>query len=451
MGHSSMLSSKLAEFIDGVRCEDLPRETVRMARLAFLDWLGSALRGGRERPALMTLSVLRAQGGTPQATLLPSRDRTCALNAALGNGVASHIMELDDVHRASIVHLAAAVIPAALAAAEMVHAGGRGLIEAIVAGYETAARVGEAVTPAHYYYFHNTGTCGTFGACAAAGKLLGLDRRQMVWALGNAGTQAAGLWEFLADGAMSKHLHPGKAAQNGLLAALLAREGFTGATAVIEGEKGFCRAMASRFDLSRITDGLGKPPFKVEENSFKIHSSCRHTHPAIDVTLDLVSRHGITPSRVAGIAVRTYRTALQITDNPVPDTIYAAKFSLPFCVALAMVRGSCGIEDFSEESLRDEEIRDLMGRVRLSVDEDFDAAHPAKWAAAVDISGPSGEIYSGRTDFPRGDPENPVDQGVLADKFRRMALFAWEEQAVERLLETVTDLENLEDCARLVE
>jgi 2-methylcitrate dehydratase PrpD len=449
MANPSMLSSKLAEFIDGVRYKELPGETVRMARLAFLDWLGSALRGGREEPALMTLSVLRAQGGAPQATLLPSRDKTSALNAALGNGIASHIMELDDVHRASIVHAAAAVIPAALAAAEMVHAGGRGLIEAIVAGYEVAARVGEAVTPAHYYFFHNTGTCGTFGACAAAGKLLGLDRRQMVWALGNAGTQAAGLWEFLADGAMSKHLHPGKAAQNGMLSALLAREGFTGATAILEGDKGFCRAMAPEFDLSRITDGLGKPPFKVEENSFKIHSSCRHTHPAIDVTLDLAARHSISLSQVLGIAVRTYRTALQITDNPAPDTIYAAKFSLPFCVALAMARGSCGIEDFSEANLRDEEIRGLMGRVRLSVDEDFDAAHPAKWAAAVEITDRSQQVYSGRTDFPRGDPENPVDEGVLAAKFLRMALFSWEEHAVERLLRTVTILEQVEDCAHL--
>jgi len=449
MGKSPMLSLKLAEFVEGLHYEELPRETIRMARLAFLDWLGSALRGSREQPALMVLSVLSAQGGTPQATLLSSRERTSALNASLGNGVASHIMELDDVHRASIVHIAASVIPAALAAAEMLHADGRRLIEAIVTGYETAARVGEAVTPAHYYFFHNTGTCGTFGACAATGKLLGLDRRQMVWALGNAGTQAAGLWEFLLDGAMSKHLHPGKAAQNGLLAALLAGEGFTGASAILEGDRGFCRAMASEFNLARITDGLGKPPYKVEENSFKIHSSCRHTHPAIDVTIDLAARHAIDPSLVSGIVVRTYRTAVQITENPAPGTIYAAKFSLPFCVALALVRGSCGLEDFSEANLHDTQIRELMGRVRLVVDDDLDAAHPAKWAVAVEITTRSREVYSGRTDFPRGDPENPADEAELIAKFRRMAISSRDEQTVNRLLESVMNLENVEDCARL--
>jgi 2-methylcitrate dehydratase PrpD len=162
------------------------------------------------------LRVLGDQGGSPQATLLPGGEKSSALNVALGNGIASHILELDDVHRGAIVHCGAVVMPAALATAERLHANGRKLIEAIVAGYEVAIRIGEAVSPSHYYYWHNTGTCGTFGACAAAGKLLGLEPEQLVWALGNAGTQAAGLWEFLRDGAMSKHLHPGKAAQNGI-------------------------------------------------------------------------------------------------------------------------------------------------------------------------------------------------------------------------------------------
>ncbi len=445
-----MLSSKLADFIDALRYADLPRETVGMARLAFLDWLGSAVRGGAEKPAEMALSVIRAQGGLPQSTLIPTGEKTSALNAALGNGIACHIVELDDVHRGSIVHAAAAVMPAALAAAEMVHASGRRLVEAIVAGYELAVRVGEAVSPSHYYYWHNTGTCGTFGACAAAGKLLGLDRQQMVWALGNAGTQAAGLWEFLSDGAMSKHLHPGKAAQNGLLSVLLAKEGFTGASAILEGQKGFCRAMAPRFDLARITDGLGKPPYKVEENSFKIHASCRHTHPTVDILLDLVPRHGIQPSEVLGITVRTYRTALEITENFDPRTIYAAKFSLPFCAALALKRGGCRLEDFSEENLQDAEIRGLMSRVRLIADDALDALHPAKWAAVVEVAMRSGEVFSGRTDYPRGDPENPVDDEALAAKFYRLVLGMREKRWVEAACRAVMNLEAVQDVAELL-
>ncbi len=444
-----MLSWKLAEFIEGVRYEELPPETIRLARLAFLDWLGSAIRGGREKPAVLALRVLGAQGGSPQATLLPAGEKTSALNAALGNGIASHILELDDVHRGSIVHAGAVVMPAALAAVEMLHANGRKLIEAIVVGYEVAIRIGEAVSPSHYYYWHNTGTCGTFGACAAAGKLLGLDPEQMVWALGNAGTQAAGLWEFLRDGAMSKHLHPGKAAQNGLLAALLAKEGFTGATAILEGQKGFCRAMAPEFNQAPITDSLGKPPYRIEGNSFKIHSSCRHTHPAIDIVLDLCARHRLSPAQVAAIEVRTYGTALDITSNPEPATIYAAKFSLPFCVALALAQGSCGLEDFSEANLGNPEIRDLLGRVRLAVDAHLDALHPAKWPAAVTLTLTSGEVYQGRTDFPLGDPENPADAEMLMAKFRRLASQVWPEPEVEALLAGVLSLEKLENVAEL--
>jgi 2-methylcitrate dehydratase PrpD len=444
-----MLSWKLAEFIDGVHYEALPPETIRWARLALLDWLGSALRGGREKPARIAHRVLAAQGGSPQATLLPAGEKTSALNATLGNGIASHILELDDVHRASIIHAGAVVMPVALATAEMLHADGRRCLESMVVGYEVAIRIGEAVTPSHYYYWHNTATCGTFGACAAAAKLLSLDREQMVWALGNAGTQAAGLWEFLRTGAMSKHLHPGKAAQNGLLAALLAKEGFTGATEILEGQKGFCRAMAPEFNLAPITDSLGQPPYRIEGNSFKIHSSCRHTHPAIDIILDICARHHIRPAQVADLEVRTYRTALEITGNHDPQTIYAAKFSLPFCVALALAKGSCGLEDFSEANLRNPEIRDLMGRVRLLLDEHLDSLHPAKWPATVALTMTSGEVHQGQTDFPLGDPENPADDKMLMDKFRRLASHSWPDPRVAALMAGVLSLEKLEDVAKL--
>jgi 2-methylcitrate dehydratase PrpD len=444
-----MLSWKLAEFIEGVHCDSLPDETVRWARLALLDWMGSALRGGSETPAVIILRLLRSQGGTPQATLLPTGEKTSAPNAAFGNGVASHILELDDVHRSSIIHAGAVVIPAAFAVAEFMHARGARLIEALVVGYETAIRIGEAVTPSHYYFWHNTATCGTFGACAATGKLVGLDQEQMVWALGNAGTQAVGLWEFLSDGAMSKHLHAGKAAQNGLLSALLAKEGFTGATAILEGKKGFFRAMAPRFNLDRVTDALGKPPYKIEDNSFKIHASCRHTHPAVDIVLDLAARHHLKPFMIEAIAVRTYRIALDIISNSDPQTLYAAKFSLPFCVALALTMGSCQHEDFTEENLRNMEIRCLTKRVRLALDAELEAIHPAKWAASVVITTRSGDVYHGRTDFPLGDPENPAHEELLIAKFRRLALASLDQQKVESLVDAIMGIEKAQDVAGL--
>lgn len=440
-----MLSYRIADFIRTLRFDELPVQTVRMTRLAVLDWLGSVLRGGGEAPAAMAASVIMDQGGSPQATILPSGKKTSALNAALANGIGSHIVEQDDVHRGAILHAGAVVIPAALAAAEMVHADGRRLIEAIIAGYETAIRIGEAVSPSHYYFWHTTGTCGTFGACAAAGKILELDREQLVWAIGSAGTQAAGLWEFISDGTMSKHLHAGKAAFNGLLSALLAKEGFTGAMRVIEGERGFCRAMAPAFDLSKITAGLGEPPYRIEENSFKLHASCRHTHPAIDLVLDLSVGNKIRPEDVKSMGIRTYRTALDITSNPDPQSPFAAKFSLPFCAALALVKGSCSLEDFSEQSLGDPAIRRMAQLVTLGIDEELEALHPARWGARVEIATAGGESYSARTDFPRGDPENPLSDEQLAAKFRRLAGGSWEAEKVDELLGKVLQLERIED------
>jgi 2-methylcitrate dehydratase PrpD len=439
----------LAKFISSLDYGILPPRTVEMAKLAFLDWLGSVSVGGQESPARFALAVLRNQGGKPQATLLPAWEKTSALNAALGNGLAAHIIELDDVHRAAIIHAGAPVIAAALAIGERERTTGQQLLTAIVAGYEVAIRIGEAVTPAHYYYWHTTGTCGTFGAAAAAGKLLGLSVEQMVWALGNAGTQAAGLWEFLADGAMSKHLHSGKAALNGVLAALLAQEGFTGARRILEGEKGFCRATASHFDLEKTIKGLGWLPYKIEENSFKIHSSCRHTHPAIDIVLTLAKEHGISIQEVTGVVVNTYGTALQVTANHHPKSVYEAKFSLPFCVALALRAGSCGLEDFTPEKLNDPQIQELMPKVNLVLDKEFDAHHPAKWPALVEIKVRSGEIYRGYTDFPRGDPENPVGKEELIDKFRSLATVPWGEERVKTLAEAVWKLEEYEDITKL--
>src|SRR5699024_2356215 len=191
------------------------------------------------------------------------------------------------------------------------------LITAVVIGYEVCYRIGEAVTPSHYYHWHNTATCGTFGAAAAAAKLLDLDEEQTVHALGNAGTQAAGLWEFIEDGAMTKQLHPGKAAMNGVISATLARKGFTGASKILEGRRRFFEAMSEGYDQSRITHDLFNV-FKIMENSFKVHASCRHTHSAMDLMVDLRKERKIVSKEVDHIVVRTYQVALNITDNNDP-------------------------------------------------------------------------------------------------------------------------------------
>ncbi|WP_047151806.1 MmgE/PrpD family protein [Aneurinibacillus tyrosinisolvens] len=436
------ISRQIASYLIKTKYEDMPSEAVEFTKLCVLDWLASALAGREEPPIQMIHQVVRESGGNPQATLVTG-ERSSVLNAALVNGASSHVVELDDIHKASIIHAATVVIPAALAVAEWKKLSGKDLLLAVALGYEVCYRVGEAVSPSHYYYWHNTATCGTFGAAAAAAKLLGLNENQIVQALGNAGTQAAGLWEFIEDGAMSKQLHPGKAAMNGVLAALLAEKGFTGAECIFEGKRGFFQAMSEQYDASKMTEGLGTT-FKITENSFKIHASCRHTHHAMDLAQVLCQERQLKPSDVKAIRVKTYRAVVNITDNPDPNTVYASKFSLQYCVALALLTGKTSLPDFSEEALYNEDIRDLMKRISVSIDPEVDAAYPSKWGAKFEIEFASGDKLTLTADYPKGDPENPVSAIELMDKFRALTLRLRKEE-VEGFIDTVMNLEQVED------
>lgn len=448
---SQTLARTLADYTLRVRGDTLPRDVAAAARMCVLDWLGSAIAGSATEPGRMIRNVARLLGDSGPASLIPDGRLAPATTAAFQNGALSHIVELDDVHRASILHAGATVIPAALAAAQMAHASGGDLLAAVAAGYEVAIRIGEAVTPSHYRYWHTTGTCGTFGAAAASARLLGLDAGGIASALGSAGTQAAGLWEFLADGAMSKHLHPGKAAMNGVLSALLAREGFTAASRILEGEKGFFRAMAASYDVSRITEGLGDS-YRITGMSFKVHASCRHTHSTIDTALGLLHQYHPNPTDIEAVRVETYQVALDITANGQPDSVYAAKFSLPFCVALALCRGKAGLAEFTMDAVRDPLVARVMGRVSLAVAADLNAVHPAKWPARVTILMKDGRTFAAQTDYPRGDPENPVTVSDLEDKFRELASPVVGDGAARRLaafvlaMDTQPDLDALTAC-----
>lgn len=440
----------LAEFLAELSLRDLRGEEVEKVKLCLLDLLGSALAGARERPAEIVVGLVRRMGGSPEATVILHGDRVPSPNAALANGVLSHIVEMDDVHRGAILHPGAVVIPSALAVAELLGAGGKELIEALAAGYEAAIRVGEAAGPSHYRYWHSTGTCGTFGAAAAAGRLLGLDAEGMLNALGNAGTQASGLWEFLADGAMSKHLHTGKAAYNGVLSALLASEGFTGARAILEGERGFLRAASERPEPDRLTVGLGGG-LKIMEVSLKPHASCRHTHPAIDAALAIAREYSPRLGDVEAVRVKTYSAALEIAGVERPRTPYEAKFSIPYCVASALLHGRVGLGEFTWEVFGDRRLRGLMERVAVEVDLEIDAQYPSKWPAEVKVETRSGDHYRVMVDFPLGDPENPLGWGEVGGKFRELASEALDQEHIGEIVKAVGGLEHLSDVGELME
>jgi 2-methylcitrate dehydratase PrpD len=347
------------------------------------------------------------------------------------------------------------VIPAALAVAEREHADGRAFLLAVTLGYEAALRIGEAVNPSHYTYWHPTGTAGAFGAAAAAGSILGLDADRMLDSLGSAGTQAAGLWEFNADGAMSKHLHPGKAAFNGVLSADLARVGITGATRILEGKRGFFAATTTSYDASRVTDGLGSR-WKIVENCYKLHSCCGHTHSAIDVATDMRADREWSANdavnAIEAIEIETYGPGFEIVKEMNPRTPYQAKFSIAYGVAVALLEGMAGLEQFASDRFNDDGVGDrdiaaLLARTRVTVASDLTAKYPAAWPTRVMLRLRDGGVLVAASDFPRGNPENPVSTDVLEEKFRALVSPRLGSDVAERAIDAVRGVNDCEDMA----
>jgi 2-methylcitrate dehydratase PrpD len=435
------ISRQLADTLARSTFAALPPDVVEDARRAVLDWLGSAWAGALEPPARMAQRVTAGLGSSHEATVFACGHASAAV-AALANGVASHILELDDVHKGSTLHAAAPVISAAYAVAEREHAGGAAFLLAVTLGYEAALRIGEAVNPSHYRFWHPTGTAATFGAAVAAASLLKLEPARMLDALGSAGTQAAGLWEFNADGAMSKHLHPGKAAFNGVLSADLARAGFTGASRILEGDRAFFRATSETHDETRITNGLGTR-WKISENCYKLHACCGHTHSAIDCALELAA----PPAAIEAIEIETYGPGYAIVNNPRHATPYQAKFSIAYCVAAALLDSRVGLDQFAPERIVDPALAALLDRTRVTVADDLTAKYPAAWPARVAVTLRDGRTLRAAADYPRGNPENPVSTVDLEAKFRGLVAPRFGAESAARALEAVRALEHCPDMA----
>ena len=410
---------------------EVPADTRRIARRYLLDWLGSTLAGGEMRPPSLLREVINELGGHSQATVIATGGRTSAPLAAFANAAASHVLEMDDLDPGSIYHPAAPTVAAALAVGEQLSVDGDALLDAIAIGYEVGIRVGEALGPTHYEHWHTTGTAGTFGATAAAARLYALDAEQTLQALGSAGTMTAGLWEFLADGAMSKQLHPAKAAHDGIIATLIAKQGFTGASRILEGDKGLLAAMSSAPSPQRLTDGLAAnmTAWRISGVAFKVHAACRHTHSAVDAALNLRDAHSITPDQIERVDVRIYSQALGLLDGMEPTTPYAAKFSLPFCIAVALTYGDLGPGRFSETTIREKLTLDLVDRVSFEPDPAFDALYPETWPSSVTITLRDGTEVTDRVDFPAGDVRAGVENDDLAAKFVRMTSAQLAEEA----------------------
>ncbi len=449
MVEAQSLSEQFARYACSLSFADLSHSQVERIKIHFLDWLGSAIAGQTQTPIQIILETAGKMGGHPESTIIPNGTRTTCLLAAWANSASSCLLEMDDLHRESVFHPASVVIPAALAMAEKVHTSGRSLIAAIVVGYEVGIRIALGVGLSHYRYWHTTATCGTFAAAAGAVRVLGGDEDRFVWALGSAGTQAAGLWEFLNESAMSKPLHIGKAAMNGALAALLAEKGLTGARKILEGEKGFFRATSQDFDEKKSLEGLGRKNLW-EQTSLKFYASCGHTHPAIDAVLQASGGRSLRAEEIERVEVSIYQAALDLLGKVEPVTPTQAKFHLPFCVATALRYGSVEFKDFHPERLVNPEIQQLMKKVIVRADPGLNQVYPRKWASRAVILMANGQQIEGACENPKGDRENPITEEEIIQKFMTLTEEKLPSKTAEKILQRIMNLDQAKDVADLL-
>lgn len=421
MTSSNHPSKVLAIFAAELKFADIPAPVLRRTEDLMLDWLGSVLAARTARPVRSIERFAQTMGPADgPSEILTSRRTSSPVFAALVNAAASHYVEQDDVHNGSVFHPAAVVIAPALAVAQSIGASGAQLLTAVVAGYEVGIRVGEFLGRSHYKTFHTTATAGTLAAAAAAGSLLKLTPQQMLHAFGSAGTQSAGVWEFLRDAADSKQLHCAHAAASGLMSAYLAQDGFTGAAKVLEGAQGLGVGMSTDADPAKLTDRLGTR-WALAETSFKYHASCRHTHPAADALLQVMAQHDLKPDDVVRVTAHVHQGAIDVLGRvTVPATVHQGKFSMGTVLGLIAVHGRAGLGEFDRDFLAPE-VAAFRDKVAMELDAEVDSAYPARWIGKVSVQTRDGRTLQGRVDEPKGDPGNTLSRAEIEDKMQRLA------------------------------
>lgn len=392
-------------------------EVVLRARLNLLDWLGCVLAARHAPVATASARAMTANEHDLLHSALAST-HTDAQHAALALGLLGNVLEMDDLHRGALLHAGDTVCAAALAVALRRRGSGAALLAAIARGYEAGVRIGAAAASGGYTPFYNSGTCGVFGAAIASADLHGLDADRMADALGQAGMQAAGIWQCRLEPTFSKQLACAHAARAGVLSAELAAAGFPGARAILTGEMGFFASYYPDADLAPLTAAPDED-WAIMAVSFKPYPACRHTHPAISAALEL--RSAVSAEDVACIEIDTYRAAIDFCDKPAPQTADQARFSLQHAVAMALRDGLPKISDFDGRALTDPGLAALRARVALRADPDFDAAFPADFGARVTVTTLSGAAHAATCPAAWGDPENPMSEADILAKFHANA------------------------------
>jgi 2-methylcitrate dehydratase PrpD len=433
---------RLAEWVLESRPQDIPGDVVHEAKRALVNIVGCMLGGAQEEAVDVTIDALGPFFGDPHAWVLGRHERTDVLHAALLNGIAAHVHDFDDTTPGNYCHTSAPVASALLARASTTPLSGPDLLHAFIVGFEATSRVANAVYPSHYDAgWHITGTAGVLGAAAASGRILGLDDEQMVWALGLAGTHAAGVREMF--GSMGKALHPGRAAQHGLSCALLAQAGFTAGVHGIEGPRGFAAVLAAESDLSRITDGLGES-FDLRVNAYKPFPCGIVNHPAIDACIGLHEEHGPAPQDIAGVRLHVAPLVLDLCNQQDITVGLQGKFSVYHGAAVGLVRGRAGLDEYTDEAVNDPDVR----RVRELTTATAEDPTVTEDGVDVEVRLTSGAVLHRRLEHSLGNLARPMSDAQLDAKFRDQAVRSLPPARVEEVRARCWAIEDLDDVGR---
>lgn len=446
-----LLSGRLADFVLKTNYEDIPEKVLGKAKHCFVDCLGCMLAGAKEPVAGIIVNYVETMGGNPDASVIGHNLKTSVYNAAMANGVLGHALDYDDMSASLIGHPSTVVLPAVLAMGEYRKISGRQALEAFILGIEVSCAIGRGANPQHYQNgWHPTISIGVFGATAAAGKILGLPVEILIHAFGIAGSESSGLRENF--GTMTKPLHAGRAAAKGVLAAMLASKSFTGTGNIFEGEAGFFKAMAGNYDLEKIHKSLGNP-YEVESPglSIKPYPACGAAFNGIDAMLALTKENKIAPENVKKIECGSVPIAKDVLIYPLPKTGLEGKFSMPFCLALALTEGKVALDHFTDQKVSDPVIVKLMGKTTLYVDPELaKIGYRGTFNTIVKICLNDGREYVKRLDHSKGSPENPLSETELFDKYADCAGRLLSEEKVSRSVKILKDIQQSADLTDLM-
>ncbi len=436
------VTRRLARYLVASRPGDLPAKVRAHGVCSFVNWLGCAVGGSRHPAVDIAYSALSPFAGAEQASILGRDTRTDVMTAALLNGIGSHVFDYDDTHLKTVIHPAGPVASAIMALSEFRGISGAEFIHALVLGIETECRIGNAVYPDHYDIgWHITGTAGVFGAAAAAGKLLGLDEQQMVWALGLAASQPVGLREMF--GTMTKSFHPGRAAQNGLTAALLAAKDYSSSEQGIEAKRGWANVTSTHRNLAEITDGLGERHESLL-NTFKPFACGIVIHPVIDGCIQLRNEYLLQAGDIEAIELRVHPLVLELTGKRTPKTGLDGKFSVYHSAAVALIQGRAGEAQYSDEAIHDQQTIVLRNKVNAVIDPSLDPD-----AACIVIRLSNGQRLEKQVLHAIGSAARPMTEQDLNNKFTDLVVPVLGQDRSAALLRACWDVESCRNMAEL--